>query len=67
MSPLTDKQRRVFALAVRYHAIAEEPCSTSWLARRLHRHRATIRGHALAIVKKGWASRNTPAFRGLHL
>lgn len=64
--PLTEKQQRVYELALKYFEATGEPCSVSWLARQLHRDRHTVRHHATAIVKKGWANSETPAFRRLH-
>lgn len=60
--PLTDKQRAVYALAIQYYLAVGEPCSTSWLARRLDLNRNTVRDHAAAIRRKGWATPDAPAF-----
>lgn len=64
---LTAKQRAVYGLAVHYYAATGEPCSLSYLARRLNRHPKTIRARLLAIAHKGWIRADTPAFRRLHV
>lgn len=65
--PLTTKQRAVYSLATRYYFATGEPCSLAWLARRLHKNRNTIHDRVRAIVRKGWATAQTPAFRRLTL
>lgn len=62
---LTEKQRKIYALAVHYYAAVNEPCSLAYLSRRLKKNPSTIRAHVWALVKKGWATRSTPAFRRL--
>lgn len=61
--PLTDCQRAVYLMAVRYFAATGEPCSLAYLARRLHRHPKSIRRRLTGIAAKHWASASTPAFR----
>lgn len=61
--PLTDCQRQVYALAVRYFVATGEPCSLSYLARQLKRSPTTIRARLDGIARKHWASATTPAFR----
>jgi len=62
-SPLTAKQQAVFTTVVQYYAATGEPCSMSYLRRRLKRNRVAIRGHFYAIQSKGFATADTPAFR----
>mgnify|MGYP001562305185 CR=1 FL=1 len=67
MIPLTEKQRLVYLAAAQYYAATGEPCSMSWLSRRLKKNRESIRECLRAIAKKGWAKPDTPAFRRLNL
>jgi DNA-binding MarR family transcriptional regulator len=62
-APRTEKQRAVYALAVRYYRATGEPCSMSYLARQLHKHPSTIRAHVRALAKKGWVTAVSPPFQ----
>ena len=62
-SPLTAKQQAVYLTVVQYYAATGEPCSLSYLVRRLKRDRKTILEHLDGIVRKGWVTASTPAFR----
>ena len=60
---LTDRQRAVFTMIVDYNAATGEPCSLSYVSRRLGLHRSTIRDHIKAIHRKGWLrAPGAPAF-----
>jgi predicted ArsR family transcriptional regulator len=52
--PLTDAQRLVLSTIAQYYVATGEPCSLSYLARRLGRSRNAIRGHLEALHRKGW-------------
>ena len=51
---LTCRQAQVLDAAAAYYAATGEPCSVSYLARRLALSRATVREHLEALARKGW-------------
>ena len=54
VEPLTRLQQVVLVSAARYYVAASEPCSMSYLERKLELSRATVRGHIAALVRKGF-------------
>lgn len=59
---LTTRQESVLVLVSDYYRATGEPCSASYLARRLSIHHSTVRDHLIALHRKGWLrSPNTPA------
>lgn len=59
---LTTKQRAMLILIDQHERGTGEPCSASWLARRLLVDRTTIRQHLEALYRKGWLrTASTPA------
>ena len=62
LSALTTRQRAVFETIDRYYDSTGEPCSASYLSRRLRVHRSTITEHLVALHRKGWLrSPHSPA------
>jgi Mn-dependent DtxR family transcriptional regulator len=60
---LPTKQRIVLEAIRDYNAVTGEPCSSSYLARRLRVHKSTIQDHLIALHRKGWLrSPSAPAF-----
>jgi DNA-binding transcriptional ArsR family regulator len=51
---LTTRQRAVVTLINQYEQRNGEPCSASWLARRLRLHHETVRQHLMVLYRKGW-------------
>lgn len=51
---LTTKQRAIVEAVDAFERAAGEPCSASFLARRLRVHTSTIQGHLSALHRKGW-------------
>lgn len=51
---LTLKQRRLVEAIDEYCRCTGEPCSASYLARRVGVHPSTIREHILALYRLGW-------------
>ena len=60
--PLTERQATVFALVNRYVQATGEPCSASYVARRLEIRHEAVRGHFGVLYRKGWLrSETSPA------
>lgn len=51
---LTTKQRALLGLVVDYYRVTGEPCSASYLARRMGVHHSTIQQHLAVLHHKGW-------------
>lgn len=51
---LPTKQRAIIETADAFERAAGEPCSASFLARRLRVHPSTIQEHLSALHRKGW-------------
>lgn len=51
---LTTQQRRIVEAIQAYHAATGEPCTASYLARRLRVHHSTMQEHFTALHRKGW-------------
>lgn len=59
---LPTKQRVILELVIQYYRVTGEPCSASYLARRLHVHHSTVQQHLSVLYKKGWLhTANGPA------
>lgn len=59
---LTTKQRYVLMVIDQYERATGEPCSTSYIARRISVHHSTIQDHLCALHRKGWlVTPNAPA------
>lgn len=54
--PLSDTQRVVLSEIARYYMATGEPCSVSYLARKLGRSRTAVQGHVDALYRKGCLS-----------
>lgn len=51
---LTLRQQKVLALVTDFYRVTGEPCSASYISRRLSLHHSTIQTHILALYRKGW-------------
>lgn len=51
---LTDRQLVVLRTIAHYYEATGEPCSMSYVARRLGIHHETVRDHVQALARKGW-------------
>jgi LexA DNA binding domain-containing protein len=54
ITDLPTKQRVILELVIQYYRLTGEPCSASYLARRLRVHHSTVQQHLLVLHKKGW-------------
>lgn len=63
---LTDRQRVVLDAMRGYLVATGEPCSVSYLSRRLALSRSTVRDHLEALHRKGWLPSPYPSDRFLH-
>jgi Mn-dependent DtxR family transcriptional regulator len=52
--PLADGQRRVLRVIQQYQDATGESPTTSYIARRLNLHHATVQQHIKACYRKGW-------------
>jgi hypothetical protein len=59
---LPTKQRVILELVIQYYRLTGEPCSASYLARRLRVHHSTVQQHLSVLHRKGWLrTANGPA------
>lgn len=52
--PLTDRQSQVFSFVLQYHRLTADGCPASVVANKLKLQYNTVRGHFLALHRKGW-------------
>ena len=60
---LTARQREIYSLITQYTAVAGEPPSVCFIARRVGVHRTTVQFHLEAIHRKGWLPAPRPWLR----
>lgn len=59
---LTVRQQKVLTLVTEFYEVTGEPCSASYVSRRLSLHHSTIQVHLSALYRKGWLrTPNAPA------
>lgn len=51
---LTLRQQKVLALVTEFYRVTGEPCTASYVSRRLSLHHSTIQCHLSALYRKGW-------------
>lgn len=61
MQPLADGQRRVMRVVQQYLDATGELPTTSYVARRLNLHHATVQQHLRACYRKGWLRSPSPS------
>lgn len=59
-APLAPRQEAVLRLISDYRAATGETPTTSFLARRLNLHHATVQEHLARLHRKGWLRSPTP-------
>lgn len=51
---LSTRQRVLLEIVIQYYRLTGEPCSASYLARRMHVHHSTVQEHLAVLHRKGW-------------
>lgn len=54
LQTLTTKQRALVEAIDAFERLTGEPCSASYLARRMNVHHSTVQKHLFLLFRKGW-------------
>lgn len=60
--PLTVRQHQVLTTVTEYFRVNGEPCTATFVARRLRLDPKTVKQHMAALKNKGWTAEHSHAF-----